>query len=91
MSPCSGIKYEAVQVVSDTTPNRLDFTTRDHVSFLTSAEFEEREDYFYAPVKNDSTGTGLNDGDTSRLWGRYMKIKFTFAPNVFQKLFMAEQ
>ncbi len=79
--------YEAVQVVSETTPNRLDFTTRDHVSYLTSGEFEELEDFYYAPVKNDSTGTGLNNGDTSRLWGRYMKIKFTFAPNVFQKLF----
>lgn len=78
--------FEAVQVVSDTTPDRLDFATRDHISFLTSAEFEELEDFYYAPVKNDSTGTGVNSGDTSRLWGRYLKIKMRFAPNLFQKL-----
>lgn len=78
--------FEAIQVVSDITPERLDFTTRDHVSFLTSAEFEELEDFYYAPIKNDSTGTGVNSNDTSRLWGRYLKIKLRFAPNIFQKL-----
>jgi len=78
--------FEAVQVVSDITPERLDFATRDHVSFLTSAEFEELEDFYYAPIKNDSTGTGVNSNDTSRLWGRYLKIKLRFAPNIFQKL-----
>jgi hypothetical protein len=78
--------FSALQVVSDTTPDRLDFTTRDHVSFLTNTEFEELEDFYYAPIKNDSTITGINSGDTSRLWGRYIKIKFRFAPNLFQKL-----
>jgi hypothetical protein len=78
--------FEAVQLVTDTTPDRVDFGTRDHVSFLTSAEFEELEDFYYAPVKNDSTGTGVNSNDTSRLWGRYLKIKLRFAPNLFQKL-----
>lgn len=78
--------FEAVQVVSGTTPYRLDFSTRDHVSFLTQAEFEELEDYFYAPIKNDSTGTGVNSGDTTRLWGRFLKIKFTFLGGATQKL-----
>jgi hypothetical protein len=78
--------FSAVQVVTDTTPERLDFTTRDHVSFLTSAEFEELEDFYYAPIKNDSTVTTINSGDTSRLWGRYIKVKLRFAPNLFQKL-----
>jgi hypothetical protein len=78
--------FEAVQVVSDTTPDRMDFGTRDHVSFLTSAEFEELEDFYYAPIKNDSTGTGVNSNDTTRLWGRYLKVKLRFAPNLFQKL-----
>lgn len=78
--------FSAVQVVTDTTPDRLDFATRDHVSFLTSAEFEELEDFYYAPIKNDSTGSGVNSGDTSRLWGRFIKVKLRFAPNLFQKL-----
>ena len=86
IDPNASKTYEAVQVVSDITPDRMDFATRDHVSFLTSAEFEELEDFYYAPVKNDSTGTGVNSGDTSRLWGRYLKVKMRFAPNLFQKL-----
>lgn len=78
--------FEAIQVVSGTNPYRVDFTTRDHVSFLTQAEFEELEDYFYAPVKNDSTGTGVNSADSGRLWGRFLKIKFTFLGGAAQKL-----
>jgi len=78
--------FEAIQVVTHTTPERVDFGTRDHVSFLTSGEFEELEDFYYSPVKNDSTVTGINSGDTSRLWGRFLKVKLTFAPNLFQKL-----
>lgn len=78
--------FEAVQVVTGTTPYRLDFSTRDHVSFLTQGEFEELEDYYYAPIKNDSTLSGINSGDSSRLWGRYLKIKFTFLAGGAQKL-----
>lgn len=78
--------FEAVQVVTGTTPFRLDFSTRDHVSFLTQGEFEELEDYYYAPIKNDSTLSGVNSGDSSRLWGRYLKIKFTFLAGGAQKL-----
>lgn len=78
--------YEAIQAVTHTTPKRVDFTTRDHVSYLDDVEFEELEDFYYAPVKNDSTISGVNSGDTSRLWGKYMKIKLKFQGGVFQKL-----
>jgi hypothetical protein len=78
--------YEAIQAVTHTTPKRVDFTTRDHVSYLDDVEFEELEDFYYAPVKNDSTVSGVNSSDTSRLWGKYMKIKLKFQGGVFQKL-----
>jgi hypothetical protein len=79
--------YEAVQAVTHTTPKRIDFGTRDHISYLDDVEFEELEDYYYAPVKNDSTVSGVNSSDTSRLWGKYMKIKLKFQAGIFQKLF----
>lgn len=78
--------YEAIQAVTHTTPKRVDFATRDHVSYLDDVEFEELEDFYYAPVKNDSTVSGVNSSDTSRLWGKYMKIKLKFQGGVFQKL-----
>ena len=40
---------------------------------------ELREDLFYSTIKNDSTGTGLNSGDTSRLFGRWLKMKVFLA------------
>lgn len=70
--------FEALQMVSDKNPYRMDFTTSNHISFLTNTDFEGREDFWYSPIKNDSTGTGVNSNDTSRLWGKWLKMKFSF-------------
>lgn len=73
--------YEAVQVNSEETPTNgplvkaMTFETSNHVSYLDTGDFELREDLYYSPIKNDSTGTGLNSGDTSRLFGRWIKLK----------------
>jgi len=85
-APAEAKYYEALKVVSDIIPYRFDFTTKDHISFLTQAEFEAREDLYYSPVKEDSTGTGINDADTSLLFGTYMKAKMTFEKLVYQSL-----
>jgi hypothetical protein len=43
----------------------------------------ELEDYtgrdVLASIKNDSKGTGVNSGDTSRLFGRWLKMKLSLA------------
>lgn len=79
--------YDALQLNSLIKPYRLDFYTKNHTSFNTQSEFEQREDLFYGNVRNDSTGTGIATNDTSRLWGTYMKTKFTFQKGIKQKLF----
>lgn len=76
--------FEAIQVNSDLTPfgsviRPVDFTTKRHVSYLENADFEAREDYFYSSIKNDSTGSGINSGDTSRLFGKWLKMKISLA------------
>lgn len=76
--PNASKNFEALQLVSDKNPYRLDFTTSNHISFLTNTDFEQREDLWYSPIKNDSTGTGVNSNDTSRLWGKWLKMKFSF-------------
>jgi hypothetical protein len=70
--------FEALQFVTDTQPFDVYLTTTNHVSYLDETEFEKREDLWYSPIKNDSTSTGLNNGDTSRLWGKWLKVKMTF-------------
>ena len=73
--------YEAVQINSEEVPTNgplvksMTFETSNHVSYLDTGDFELREDLYYSPIKNDSTGTGINSGDTSRLFGRWLKLK----------------
>ena len=78
--------YAAIRAISDEVPERIDFATRRQKSFLTSSEFETREDEHDAPIKEDSTLTGKNDGDTGLLYGKFLKIKFTFKKKIYQKL-----
>lgn len=79
--------FEALQVISDAVPFRTDLYTKNHTSFNTSAEFDLRENQYFGFIRNDSTGTGVATGDTSRLWGTYLKTKFSFQGGVAQKLF----
>lgn len=72
--------FEAIQINSEQIPfsslnKPVFFNTKNHISYLDNVDFEVREDLFYSSIKNDSTGTGLNDGDTSRLFGRWLKVR----------------
>jgi hypothetical protein len=79
--------FEAVQIVSDGVPFKTDFYTKNHTSFNNSTEFDLREGLYFGFIRNDSTGTGIATNDTSRLWGNYLKTKFSFQSGVAQKLF----
>jgi hypothetical protein len=82
--------FEALQIVSEQKPFAANFTTKNHISFLVQNDFDLREDLYYSNIKNDSTGTGVNSNDTSRLWGRWLKIKINLkSTSVGQKLINA--
>jgi hypothetical protein len=74
--------FEALQFVTDTVPFDVYLNTTNHTSYLEDSDFEKREDLFYSHIKNDSTGTGVNNGNTSRLWGKWLKVKMTFEASV---------
>lgn len=78
--------YEAVSFGSQIAPYRVDFTTKNHTSFITESDFEEREDRFYSPILN-AAASGVVTGDTSRLWGAYLISKVHFQTGVYQKFF----
>jgi hypothetical protein len=76
--------FEAIQVVSDKQPAGIFFTTSsknslgaNYVSYLDLNDFEPREELWYSTIKNESNTTGLNSGDTSRLFGKWLKIKIS--------------
>lgn len=77
----------AMRVNSDVIPQRIDFSTFNQISFLTSGEFTSREFNFDSSIKRDSTSTGINDGDTSALYGKYLKVRMSFLNNTYQKLY----
>lgn len=78
--------FEAIKVVSDSTPYRVDFTTKTQVSFLDEAEFDTREDASYSSIKEDSTSNSLNNGNTSLLYGQWLKVRITFEKEVYNKI-----
>jgi hypothetical protein len=69
--------FEALQFVTDKQPFHVDLTTSTHVSYLDNTDFDYREDFWYSPIKNDSTVSGVNNADTSRLWGKWLKLKIS--------------
>ena len=69
--------YEAVLVNSDKRPYNTVFTTKNHYTVLDETEFELREDLWYSPIKNDMTSALVNNADTSRLWGYWLKVKMS--------------
>ena len=74
--------FEAIQVACEKAPgssslaHSVFFNTKNHSSFLDASDLELREDFYYSTIKNHEVTPGVNDADTSRLWGRWLKIKF---------------
>jgi hypothetical protein len=79
-------KFSALYVDSEVAPDRVEFFTPEHKSFLVLSDFESREGMWVSTIKNDTIPTGNNDDDTSRLFGRYLLVKVFFSPKKFQSL-----
>jgi len=80
--------FSALYVDSEFAPERVEFFTPEHESFLVLSDFESREGMWVSTIKNDilTAPNGINDGDTSRLFGRYLLVKVFFSPKKFQSL-----
>jgi hypothetical protein len=78
--------FEAMQVASDDVISQIKLYTKNHESYLNNSDFEYREDYYYSTIKNDilTAPGGSPNEDTSRLWGKWLKLKF-YLNNVTKK------
>jgi hypothetical protein len=86
--------WNANRFNSEIAPNRIEYATQTQVSYLEETDFEVVEGQFDAPIKNDSTVSaenplGVNEEDTSRLFGKYVKVKMFFEKRRYQKLYDA--
>lgn len=72
--------FDALQMQTDLVPFTTKFYTKDHESILDETEWEYREGFYYSPIKNDTLTAlgGVNSLDTTRLWGKWLKIKLFF-------------
>jgi hypothetical protein len=86
--PDQSKKFVAIQALSDNVPDRIELKTKDHESFLVSADFDPEDDAWRTPIKNDilTSQTGDPNDDTESLIGAYMRIKFKFFNGAYNKL-----
>lgn len=78
--------FSALRANTEIVPYRMDFTTKTQESFLTQSEFRSREGTYDSSIKMDSTGLAANDAETSRLYGKWLKVKITFQARFYQSL-----
>ena len=78
--------FNAIYVNSDNPPDRVEFITPNQETFLVASDFEPREGMWVSEIKNDSTGTGQVDLDSSQMYGRYIRVKLIYLPNKEQSL-----
>lgn len=85
--PESSKKFVATQVISDNEPDRMEFKTFNQESFLNIGEFDDHDDHWRSPIKNDSTVSGNPSGDTKSLMGDFIKVKFFFTKKTYNRLY----
>jgi len=85
--PESSKKFVATQVISDNEPDRMEFETKRHKSYLVKGEFDDHDDHWRSPIKNDTTGGNTPDADTESLTGDYIKVKFFITKKLYNRLY----
>ena len=81
-------KFVAVQSLSDNVPDKIELRTKDHESFLVSADFDPEDNAWRSPIKNDILTSSTSDpnDDTVSLLGSYMRVKFKFFNGAYNKM-----
>lgn len=85
--PESSKKFVATQVISDEEPYRMEFETKRHKSHLVEGDFDDHDDHWRSPIKNDTTGGNAPDADTESLTGDYIKVKFFIEKKIYNRLY----
>lgn len=85
--PMGRKRFLDVRVEAESGPFRMEVATSTQVSFTPGADFIQRPSgEFDAPVKNDSSVTGFSDGDTSSMFGDWMRYRFIIQATTYNNI-----
>ena len=85
--PESSKKFVATQVISDNEPDRMEFKTKRHETWLEQGEFDDHDDHWRSPIKNDASVSNNPNGDTESLTGDFIKVKFFITKKLYNRLY----
>ncbi len=81
--------FLALVVNSLNPPFKVSFYTQGHESFVLAADWENMNNVWQCVVRNDiltSVPVGLNNQDTTQLFGTYLRVRFHFTPKQYNSV-----
>lgn len=79
-------RYTAVEVLAEETPGLIEFRTKNQYTWADQANFKVNDDQYRAPIGRDATATNDPQGDSRRMDGDYLRVKFVFPGQVMNRL-----
>lgn len=84
--PNTSKRFIATQWATDLAPWEVIYRTDAHQTTQERAEFETRENFHYCTIFNDEL-SGSKTGDTTALFGRWVKVKMKFKIGEYNKMY----
>lgn len=82
----NNVKFSSIAYDTLIAPHSVEVKTDATQTFITSANFEKKQNYWFSPVLGDTTNGALPEDGDGIVWGKYAKLKMIFASKVNQFL-----
>jgi hypothetical protein len=79
-------KAVALRVNSELVPSSIEVKSENGQTFMLDSDFQGRLDQWDVPVLNNCTDASGRRDDTGGIFGKYIRVKFIFAPQQLQRL-----
>jgi hypothetical protein len=79
-------KAVAIRVNSELVPSQVEVRSENGQTFMIDSDFQGRLDQWDSPVLNNTPDIAGRKNDTGGIFGKYIRVKFIFAPLQLQRL-----
>lgn len=79
-------KAVALRVNSELVPSQVEVRSENGQTFMIDSDFQGRLDQWDSPVLNNTPNIAGRKNDTGGIFGKYIRVKFIFAPLQLQRL-----
>ena len=79
-------KAVALRVNSELVPAQIEVRSENGQTFMIDSDFQGRLDQWDSPVLNNTPDVAGRKNDTGGIFGKYIRVKFIFAPLQLQRL-----